>query len=123
VTSAMDPAMFNMLIGAVLVVGPSTIAWAAGRRSGRTAERRVANTAELLVCSCEHGFGTHDNGGACSGTSKRLLSSHNYGQSQDWEWVPCRCHSYDGPEPLPRVWTAFPQLPAALPLDDVRRIG
>ena len=65
----------------------------------------------------------HDNGGACSGTAKRLLTSSNYGQSQEWEWVPCGCHGYDGPEPLPRVWTPFPQLPAALPLDDVRRIG
>ena len=69
------------------------------------------------------GYGTHNNAGACSGTAKRLLTSSNYGQSEAWEWAPCRCHSDDGPEPLPRAWTPFPSLPAAFPLDQVRRIG
>jgi hypothetical protein len=109
--------MFELLIDAALVLGPSTIAWAAGRRAGRATARRPAIIPAALMCTCEHGYGTHDDGGACSGTAQRLLTSSNYGRSQEWEWVPCGCHTYDGPEPLPRVWSP------ALPLDEVRRIG
>lgn len=110
--------MIEMLVGAVLVIGPATVAWVAGRHSGRAAERRLRATAPALVCSCAHGFGTHDDGGACSGTTRHLLASRNYGQSEEWEWAPCRCHRYDGPEPLPSAWSLFPPFPPVPQLDE-----
>jgi hypothetical protein len=109
--------MFELLIDAALVLGPSTIAWVAGRRSGRGTARSLASLPAALMCTCGHGYGTHHDGGACSGTTECLLTSTDYGRTQEWERVPCGCHGYDGPEPLPRVWT-----PALWP-DEVRRIG
>lgn len=107
----MDTTTLNLLIGAGLVLGPSSIAWVAGLRAGRAVERRAAAAPPALVCSCEHGYGTHDREGACGGATKRMISWTDYGEPQPWEWVSCPCHVYDGPEPLPRSWSAFPLLP------------
>lgn len=56
------------------------------------------------VCTCGHGYGQHEQGGKCVSKVERT----NYGPGYSvlgTEWVPCPCLSYDGPEPLPRVWT------------------
>lgn len=119
----MDPTTLNLLLGAGLALGPSTIAWVAGHRSGRTAARRAAGIPAALECSCGHGYGTHHDAGACSGSTKRPTGWTSYGESNHWDWASCPCPSYDGPEPLPRAWTPFPSLPAAFPLDEARRIG
>lgn len=59
----------------------------------------------LPECSCEHGYGQHEQaGGQCRAEVERT----EYGTSfavRGTYWVPCPCLSYDGPEPLPRVWT------------------
>ncbi len=57
-----------------------------------------------LLCSCGHGYGTHNGGRDCKAKVER---PHYWstGERYGYEWVPCPCLSYDGPEPLPRVWT------------------
>jgi hypothetical protein len=52
------------------------------------------------VCSCVHGYGIHEDGKACGGQIQRTRS----GNLPGFEWVPCPCKVYDGPEPLPRLW-------------------
>jgi hypothetical protein len=97
----MDVTTLNLLLGAGLALGPATVAWLSGRRSGM----RAASRPPTLDCSCGHGFGTHANAGACSGSTKRNVALTSYSEPPAWEWVPCPCHSYDGPEPLPRSWS------------------
>jgi len=53
------------------------------------------------ICSCNHGYGSHENGNVCRAEVRRLRD----GCTSTYDWVPCPCLSYDGPEPLPRVWT------------------
>lgn len=96
--SAMDP--ISLIIGGTLLA----VGWLAGqayRRRNRTPE--LPSTATM--CSCGHGHGTHAEGGACKAEIKRPATWNYYAQVTGYEWVPCPCRSYDGPEPLPRVWT------------------
>lgn len=91
-----DP--ITLVAGGVLLAG----GWLAGRiRTESAPKRQVAAT----ICSCEHGFGTHDAGGACKAQIKRADRWDDYSNARHWEWVACPCLTYDGPEPLPRVWT------------------
>jgi hypothetical protein len=60
-----------------------------------------------LICSCDHGYGSHADGKACRADVRRLRD----GCSNTYDWVHCACLSYDGPEPLPRVWTGPSELP------------
>jgi hypothetical protein len=50
------------------------------------------------MCSCGHGYGTHEDEKRCHATNTRRLNGM---ATID----PCPCHHYDGPEPLPRAWT------------------
>lgn len=45
------------------------------------------------ICTCSHGYGTHDNGGKCHGTEE---NERNFTDYID----PCPCQQYDGPDPL-----------------------
>lgn len=101
----MDVTTLNLLLGAVLALGPAIVAWIAGRRAGSAAARRAGALPPTLDCSCGHGFGTHANAGACSGSTKRNVALTSYSEPPAWEWVRCPCHVYDGPEPLPRSWS------------------
>lgn len=93
----MDP--ISLIVGGALLA----VGWLAGR-----AHRRHNRTPELpstaTMCSCGHGHGTHVAGGVCQAQIER---SHymKHGERNGWEWVACPCQTYDGPEPLPRVWT------------------
>jgi hypothetical protein len=86
-----------------LVIGGALVAagWFAGRVSRR---RPHAPPSSSTVCSCSHGYGSHENGGLCGAEIERPFYWAN-GHRHGYEWVPCPCLSYDGPEPLPRVWT------------------
>lgn len=47
------------------------------------------------LCSCGHGYGSHLDGKECGAEIRRPVPIYGY------EWVPCPCRTYDGPEPLP----------------------
>lgn len=88
----MDPA--SLLIGGALVGS----GWFVGRASRRS---KSVSSVALNECSCGHGYGTHEDGRNCRTDVRRVRD----GCTSTYEWVPCRCLTYDGPEPLPRVWT------------------
>lgn len=90
-----DP--ITLVAGGVLLVG----GWLAGRRNRKPPPPPEPGT----ICSCKHGYGTHDAGSACKAQIKRADRWDDYSSACHWEWVPCPCLTYDGPEPLPRVWT------------------
>jgi hypothetical protein len=97
----MDITAVTLLVGAALAAVPGWAGWRLGRASGLRAGR--AAPASTLLCSCGHGYGTHEDEKRCHGAT---ASRRNGVQALD----PCPCRAYDGPEPLPRAWT-----PAALP--------
>lgn len=86
---------------------------------GRSKEREKSAKPPKLLCTCEHGLGTHDDCGPCHGQVKRPNkwgkmtgysgSDHEIG----WEYVPCPCTRYDGPEAPMSVlnWRPPPALP------------
>ena len=51
------------------------------------------------VCSCRHGYGFHEAGRACRAEVQRPAPATPFGSAPTWEWVPCRCQRYDGPDP------------------------
>lgn len=55
------------------------------------------------VCTCGHGYGQHEQAKKCHGEEMR--SRYSAGSWTGYEYAPCPCLSYDGPEPLPKVWT------------------
>ena len=95
------------MVGAALAVIPAWVGWAIGRASGRTQGARRLETAPGLICSCGHGYGTHEDKQRCHGVDTRRRNGVQ-------ELDPCPCRRYDGPEPLPRAWTPI-ELPAAEP--------
>ena len=76
---------------------------AAGVVIGRAMRSRLPTPPEP-VCTCGHGYGQHEQGGKCAAEVERTNYGHSY-VVRGTEWVPCPCLSYDGPEPLPKVWT------------------
>jgi len=90
-----DP--LTLVAGGALVAG----GWLFGRRTNRQ-PRELSQPG--TVCSCEHGYGSHEAGKACYAQIQR---PHYWGDGHrnGYEWAPCPCLSYDGPEPLPRVWS------------------
>jgi hypothetical protein len=90
----MDPV--GMVVGVAILVG----GWLAGRLS----RRQKVGREPTLLCSCGYGYGAHENQGKCQAQIERphyRASGHRVG----YEWVWCPCLAYDGPEPLPRVWS------------------
>jgi hypothetical protein len=77
---------------------------------GRVSRSR-ANTQPPAVCSCSHGWGTHDQPvGRCHGDIRRTKYD-SIGDKVGYTYVPCPCRAYDGPEStsvihLPGAWTA-----------------
>lgn len=88
-----DP--ITLVAGGVLLAG----GWLVGRRSRRPSAPKAGT-----VCSCGHGYGSHEAGGMCDAQVERIHYYSN-GDRNGHEWVACPCLTYDGPEPLPRVWT------------------
>lgn len=60
--------------------------------------RNIKRKPKGPICSCAHGYGTHEPNGRCHGEIKRGRGMDGY------EWVPCPCQRYDGPQPLGEVW-------------------
>jgi hypothetical protein len=100
----MITAIVLMLVGAAIAVVAGCLGFVAGRRSGRASAQNALPTGN--VCSCGHGYGTHENELSCRASIPRKRNGMH-------RLDPCPCRRYDGPEPLPRVWTpvginAFP---------------
>lgn len=55
--------------------------------------------ADLRICSCGHGFGTHAGGQSCKEQVERKHYTGN-GSRNGHEWVTCRCLMFDGVRPL-----------------------
>ena len=85
---------FGILVVAGLVIVATWAGWRLGRR-----QARPGGPTSQIVCSCGHGYGTHDNAQRCHGSDTRRRNGLHVVD-------PCPCRLYDGPEPLPRVWTA-----------------
>lgn len=101
--TVVDPSAVTMLVGAGLVVVSGWAGWLIGRVSGRNQVTRRPGTTSELICSCGHGYGTHEDERRCHGSNAAKRNGLH-------ELDPCPCRSYDGPEPLPRAWTPV-QLP------------
>jgi hypothetical protein len=77
-----------------------------GRASGRKKERALAQRPIELVCTCGHGFGSHEDGARCQAEIQRADKWDEYRDAKHWEYVPCPCRTYDGPDPmLVNGWT------------------
>jgi hypothetical protein len=96
----MTTAIVLMLVGA----GIAVVAGGLGHRAGRARTALPAGN----VCSCGHGYGTHADELSCHGDIPRKRNGMHHLDR-------CPCRRYDGPEPLPRVWT--PGGISAFPLD------
>lgn len=92
----MITAIVLMLVGAGIAVVAGGFGFVAGRRTGRALARPALPTGNL--CSCGHGYGTHENELACYADIPRKRNGMHHLDR-------CPCRRYDGPEPLPRVWT------------------
>jgi hypothetical protein len=62
--------------------------------------RRKATGPAPALCSCKHGYGSHEDGKACQVEISRSRPRGEFG----FEWVPCPCRVYDGPAPMPTMW-------------------
>mgnify|MGYP001597112431 CR=1 FL=1 len=62
--------------------------------------RRTGPNPPALACSCTHPHSVHDHPGATCGGQTRREHYWPAGSRNGWEWVPCPCTGYDGPEPM-----------------------
>lgn len=51
------------------------------------------------ICSCEHGFGSHEDGAKCHGKVEETSRYDGLGKAIAWRKVQCSCLRYDGPHP------------------------
>ncbi|MGI5129128.1 hypothetical protein ACQEVB_20150 [Pseudonocardia sp. CA-107938] len=86
----------TLLVGAGIAAAAGTFGWLAGRRAGRAEAQRALPAGTM--CSCGHGYGMHEDEHACHGRNRAKRNGIHH-------LDPCPCRRYDGPEPLPRVWT------------------
>lgn len=52
------------------------------------------------LCSCQHGYGSHEDAKACQVEIPRSRPRGQLG----FEWVSCPCRVYDGPAPMSTMW-------------------
>lgn len=75
------------------------VAYVAGWISGRIMRRKPSGA----FCPCGHSIGHHkDQKGPCSAQARRP-HYHSGGGRNGYEWVPCGCLHYSGPELLSNV--------------------
>lgn len=67
---------------------------------GRRAEKRKWPKPIRPICTCTHGYGTHDDGGRCSGHRQVADGWDFEGDAIHWTNMACPCRRYDGPDPL-----------------------
>jgi hypothetical protein len=94
----------DLAIGAGITAAAYSSGHGIGFTRGRLTERNKLTVGPKLVCSCEHGFGSHEAGGKCHAEVQRANKwEKDYGDPRGWEYVTCPCRTYDGPAPLPDV--------------------
>lgn len=103
----------ELLAGAVLF-GGGTLFGAILR--SLPARRRTPHSPEL-ICTCEDGYGTHDEKtGKCNGSIKRpngwKVDRFLDRTVSSYEYVPCPCLKYDGPIPIETYTARTIALPA-----------
>ncbi|GJF07859.1 hypothetical protein [Pseudonocardia sp. D17] len=96
----MDATTTTLLVGALLALVPGWAGYLIGRASQRR-RGRGPRPGTREICSCGHGYGTHE-GEARRHGSEVLRLNGIQGVHR------CGCTRYDGPEPLPRSWTPEP---------------
>lgn len=84
----------------------AAMVFAAGVIVGRRARPKPPEHPEL-VCSCGHGYGSHAEDGHCLAEFEQAIQRlpKNPHVVLRFQIAPCPCRVYDGPEPLPRVWS------------------
>jgi len=97
VVAVEEEAMIEMLVGALILL----IGIVIGRRWGRAGSKVTKAIDPEPICGCEHHYSNHDKDGHCHASVKRADGWDRWGDSNHYEWVPCICHRYTGPEPLP----------------------
>lgn len=101
----MDP--ITLLIGAALLL----LGLMLGIPTGMLLSQRRVSPALQTICSCEHGYGQHDEvHGKCHGQVLRKDMRSSTGYRIDDQWVDCTCRHYDGPQPIEK-YLATPTLP------------
>lgn len=85
-----------VLVSALLAAFTALVVFLGGFFAGRRTSRAI-QPAKRPICSCEHGYGTHDEKGRCYGEIKRTANSYS-------QWVRCPCRRYDGPEVVASFW-------------------
>lgn len=69
----------------------------------------------LPICACEHPYGAHVNGECQEDVERPFYNT--LGTRNGYEYVPCPCRRYTGPEPLSSdIW-----VPPMLPTTEVDR--
>ena len=104
-----DP--LSMIVGALLLIAGIVFGHITGRR------KPVLPVAPTVpMCPCGHDIAIHDpTSSHCRGSIRR---EHYYkgGDRNGWEWTPCPCRRYLGPELLRDIWTG--PGPALPPVND-----
>lgn len=86
---------FDLVVGAGIAATAYSGGAGVGFRAGRRKERTQINKAPELMCSCEHGFGSHENSCKCHGETKRANKwDKDFGSARGWEYAPCPCVAY-----------------------------
>lgn len=114
----------DLVVGAGITATAYSSGAGLGFSRGRKVEKQKAAKDPKLICSCEHGYGSHLAGGVCEAEIKRPNkwgtmkgysgSDHEIG----WEYVPCPCRTYDGPEPPIDILNWAPPSPAMPPKEE-----
>jgi len=51
------------------------------------------------ICTCGHGYGSHQDGKECQVGDREADHWDSYGREDHWVSVQCSCTRYDGPDP------------------------
>jgi hypothetical protein len=91
----------DLVVGAVLLAWGYVMGRGLGIRTGVQRERKKIAKGPELICTCKHGYGTHEHGGKCQGDEKRSVAWDSDGDPKGWRRISCPCLTYDGPQPMP----------------------
>jgi hypothetical protein len=95
--------MLEMLTGGALFAAGSAATYLYFRFAPSKALTPIEPSPEP-ICGCEHHLSLHDpTNGGCSGKAREGLKYTN-GRMTNWNWIPCPCKQYVGPQPLTTIY-------------------